>query len=64
VSIQPHVVCRDAATVIEALRKGEPGIIVLPGADESFYLGPDLLHAGEDVVVLDRVIAELTAASG
>jgi hypothetical protein len=37
-------------------------VVVLPGPDDSFYLGPDLLQSGEDALVLERVVAELTGA--
>jgi L-seryl-tRNA(Ser) seleniumtransferase len=48
-----------SGSLVDALRKGDPGVIVLPGIDESFYLGPDLLEPGHSDVVLDRVLAEL-----
>jgi L-seryl-tRNA(Ser) seleniumtransferase len=47
--------------IVEALRKGEPGIVVLPGLGDCFYLGPDLLEPGEPELVLDRVATELRA---
>lgn len=63
VSIDPKVVGRDGASVIAALRSGDPGVVVLPGAGDSFYLGPDLLQPGEEEIVRERVADEVTRSS-
>jgi L-seryl-tRNA(Ser) seleniumtransferase len=63
VALDPKIAGRDGASMIAALRSGEPGVVVLPGPDDTFYLGPDLLQPGEDAIVLERVVAELTGAS-
>jgi hypothetical protein len=63
VALNPKVVGRDTAAVIAALRSADPGVVVLPGCDDSFYLGPDLLQPDEDAIVLERVTYQLTGAS-
>jgi uncharacterized pyridoxal phosphate-dependent enzyme len=52
-----------ADALVATLRKGDPGVVVLPGADDSFYLGADLLEPGQADVVLDRLTAELRQAA-
>jgi L-seryl-tRNA(Ser) seleniumtransferase len=59
VFVDPAIVGRSSGVLVDALQKGDPGVIVLPGSDESFYLGADLLEPGQSDVVLTRVLAEL-----
>ena len=44
-----------APEVIEALWARDPRIAVLPGLDDTLFMTPDTLNAGEASVVLDAV---------
>ena len=59
VTVDPLRVGRSGEALADALRKGDPGVVVLSGADDSFYLGPDLLEPGQKDVLLKRLKAEL-----
>jgi uncharacterized pyridoxal phosphate-dependent enzyme len=60
VSVDEGLVGRSGRAVSEALLRGEPGIAVLAGRyEDEFYLGPDLLNPGQEIVVLERVAEEL-----
>jgi uncharacterized pyridoxal phosphate-dependent enzyme len=54
---------RSESDIVASLRAGHPGIVVLPGRANDFYIGPDLLEPGEEEIVIQRVIAELRSAS-
>lgn len=59
VMVDSAIVGRGRDVLVDALRNGDPGVVVLPGGEVSFYLGPDLLEPGQSDVVLRRVVAEL-----
>jgi len=42
--------------VVAALREGTPSIEVLPEADDIIYLNPMTLQAGEEEIVLQRLL--------
>jgi L-seryl-tRNA(Ser) seleniumtransferase len=60
VSVDVQTVGRTAAQIVEALRNGDPGVAVVVGRNDDFYLGPDMLEPAEAEVVLQRVAGELS----
>jgi uncharacterized pyridoxal phosphate-dependent enzyme len=46
---------RGSGRVVDALRQGEPSILVLPDRDVGFWIGPDQLRDGEAETVLTQV---------
>lgn len=55
-----HTAARiSAQDVVAVLADGSPGIRVLPGGRDTFWIGPDQLREGEADLVADRVLATL-----
>jgi L-seryl-tRNA(Ser) seleniumtransferase len=46
--------------IVDALAKGTPSIMVQPDGDFGLYLNPMTLEAGEEKIVLDRLLAIVT----
>ena len=59
-TIEPVAANATASDVIERLWAGNPRVAVLAGTGNRFYVTPDTLSPGEDVIVLERLRAALT----
>lgn len=57
--IDPTVAPISAKDAVAALAAGSPGIRVLPGGSDRFWIGPDQLRPGEADLVADRVLSVL-----
>ena len=55
INSQKSGISRDA--VVDALAEGTPSIMVEPVGDSGLYLNPMTLEAGEEKIVLDRLLA-------
>lgn len=55
ITIEPDVANATVSGAIEHLWAGNPRVAVLAGAGNRFYVTPDTLGPGEDVIVLERL---------
>lgn len=60
VTVDAGAVGRTATEVVNALRSGDPGVRVVVGHADDFYLGPDMVDEADVTLVLRRVTEELT----
>lgn len=59
VEIEPPGVGRDAQAIVDALRQGDPGVVVKSGGSGCFYVEPEALEGDEAEMVLHRLKGEL-----
>ncbi len=55
IEVDPVVLGRTAASIVEELRSRQPRIEVLPGGPDRFWIGPDLLEGGQDEIVVSAI---------
>lgn len=53
--VNPEVLGRTGASIVEELRSGRPRIEVLPGGPDRFWIGPDLLEGDQAETVVTAI---------